>query len=80
MGATNQDAKAQQNSGNITQSREILGRVREAQHMDLAQHCDRNGLPEAQREGEKRHSEAFGVCWLRGSVTIHTKSCLWIYK
>lgn len=39
---------------------------REAQHMDLAQHCDRNGLPEAQREGKKRHSEAFGVCWLRG--------------
>lgn len=54
MGATNQDAKAQQNSGNITQSREIVGRVqREAQHMDLAQHCDRNGLPEAQREVKK---------------------------
>lgn len=39
---------------------------REAQHMDLAQPCDRNGLPEAQREGKKRHSQAFGVCWLRG--------------
>lgn len=39
---------------------------REAQHMGLAQHCDRNGLPEAQREGKKRHSQALGVCWLRG--------------
>lgn len=35
---------------------------REAQHMDLAQHCDRNGLPEAQREGKK----AFRGFWLRG--------------
>lgn len=74
MGTTNRDAKAQQNSGNITQSREIVGRAeREGQHMDSAQHCDSNELPEAQRQGKKAFT-GFGSVLPEGNLSQFTPS------
>lgn len=72
--ATNWDAKAQQSSGNITQSREIIGRARRERASTWIQHSIVTAMGfQRHRDREKRHLQASGPCCLRG--ICHNSHC-----